>query len=320
MVLKSIAGALSPSGPSARLSILIFHRVLAQVDPLFPDEPDAMRFDKVLSWIARWFQVMPLDEAVSRLRSANLPARAVAITFDDGYADNATIALPVLERHGMSATFFIATSFLDGGRMWNDSLIETVRAFRGDVLDLRDAGLGSYEVDSIGKRRVAIGTLLRQIKYLDPVKRQGTVALVQELVRSVLPHDLMMSARQVIQLRQAGMQIGAHTRTHPILSKLPDAQVADEIRGSKDFLESLLQEPVDLFAYPNGKPGKDYLDQHAQIVRQAGFIAAVSTAPGVASIATDPFQLPRFTPWDSGQFRYGMRMIANLRDVHSQVA
>jgi peptidoglycan/xylan/chitin deacetylase (PgdA/CDA1 family) len=319
MALKSIIGVLSPSGPQARLSILIFHRVLSRPDLMFPGEQDGRRFDEVLAWVARWFQVIPLDEGISRLGTGSLPARAAAITFDDGYADNATQALPILQRHGMTATFFVATSFLDGGRMWNDSVIEAVRACSSKVLDLTDGGLGIYQLDSFDSRRKAVEALLGKIKYLEPAKREQAVAYVQQSVGKVLPDELMMKSKQVLQLRQAGMQIGAHTCSHPILASLPDAEAFDEIKGSKSALESLLGEPVRLFAYPNGKPGKDYLAKHAHMVRRAGFMAAVSTAPGVSTGATDPFQLPRFSPWDTGRLRYGMRMIANLRSVQTEV-
>lgn len=320
MVLKSIMGALSPGGRRARLSILIFHRVLSHPDPLFPGEQDVRRFNEVLSWVARWFQVIPLDDAVSRLGIGNLPARAAAITFDDGYADNVTNALPILQRHGLVATFFVATSFLDGGRMWNDSVIESVRAFRGKVLDLSAAGLGTYHLESCDQRRLAIEALLAQIKYLDPVKRRDAVAFVQQSVGRALPDDLMMSSKQVMQLRHTGMQIGAHTCSHPILTRLSDGDALNEILGSKVALESLLQESVGLFAYPNGKPGHDYLAKHALMVRQAGFTAAVTTAPGVSSAATDSYQLPRFSPWDTGRLCYGIRMLANLRTVQSEAA
>ena len=83
MVLKGVASLLAPGGPRGRLSILIFHRVLPRPDPLFPDVPDGRRFDEVLSWISDWFHVIPLDDAVVRLRSGTLPSRALAITFDD---------------------------------------------------------------------------------------------------------------------------------------------------------------------------------------------------------------------------------------------
>ena len=133
-MIRTAARWLSPGGTRARLSILIYHRVLPEPDGLFPDVPDLKRFEQELHWISRWFHVLPLDEAAARLEAGSLPPRAAAITFDDGYADNATVALPALQRAGLSATFFIATSFLDGGRMWNDTVIESVRACRADSI------------------------------------------------------------------------------------------------------------------------------------------------------------------------------------------
>lgn len=315
MIIKSIATALSPSGSRARLSILIFHRVLSQPDPLFPGEQDVRRFNEVLSWVSKWFQVLPLDEAVSRLGAGTLPQRAAAITFDDGYADNATNALPVLQSHGMTATFFVATSFLDGGCMWNDSIIESVRSCRAATLDLNPLGLGYHSLKSEGQRRMAIESLLGQIKYLEPTEREKAVDSVCQFADIALPADLMMSSGQVKHLRQAGMQIGAHTLSHPILARLDDGSAFTEINRSKSELESILGESVTLFAYPNGKPGQDYQAKHAAMAEQAGFKAAVSTAYGAASMATDRYQLPRFSPWDTDKFRYGIRMLLNLRNV-----
>jgi len=312
-MIRTAAHWLSPGGARARLSILIFHRVLPEPDALCPDAPDLQRFEQELRWISRWFNVLPLDEAAANLAGGSLPPRAAAITFDDGYADSATVALPALQRVGLSATFFIATSFLDGGRMWNDTVIESVRACRAPWLDLGNVGLGRYAMDSMASRRQAICQLLPAIKYLAPAQRDTAVAAVQAACGERLPADLMMRSEQVLMLRRAGMQIGAHTRSHPILASLHDDFAATEIVGSKHDLEALIGEPVTLFAYPNGKPGVDYGASHARMVKEAGFAAAVSTAPGTASARSDRFQLPRFSPWDRGRTRYGLRMLANLR-------
>ena len=134
-ILKTVFQLASSTG-GPKLSILIFHRVLPETDPLFPDEPDALRFDQVMGWVKTWFNVIPLDAAVDSLKARNLPARALAITFDDGYADNRTVALPILKRHGLSATFFIATGYLNGGRMWNDTIIEAIRGSKAKILEL----------------------------------------------------------------------------------------------------------------------------------------------------------------------------------------
>ena len=119
--------ALQPPGPRGRLHTLIFHRVLPQRDPLFPGEVTAQDFNAICRWLKAWFHVLPMDQAVQQLREGSLPSRALAISFDDGYADNHEVALPILLQHGLPATFFVATGFLDGGRMWNDTVIEAVR-------------------------------------------------------------------------------------------------------------------------------------------------------------------------------------------------
>ena len=141
---------LSPGGRNARLPVMIFHRVLHQPDPLFPGEPDAARFDAQLSLLGRWFNVLPLPDAIDGLREGRLPPRPLTITFDDGYADNCTVALPILQRHDLRAAFFVATDYLDGGRMWNDTVIEAVRGCSLPALDLSDLELGERPLGTPG--------------------------------------------------------------------------------------------------------------------------------------------------------------------------
>jgi peptidoglycan/xylan/chitin deacetylase (PgdA/CDA1 family) len=295
-----------------RLSILIFHRVLPAQDPLFPNEMDAQRFDKLLALLKSCFNVISLRDGIEGLRRGKLPSRALSITFDDGYADNAEIALPILQRHGMPATFFVATGFLDGGRMWNDTVIELVRR-APDEVDLTRAGFGVLKLGSAAARHDAIGALLGQLKYLPFEARLEQVELLRELIPVALPDDLMMRSAQVRQLHAAGMEIGGHTVQHPILARLEPAQARREMAEGKEALEALIGEPVRTFAYPNGKPGQDYLAEHARLARDIGFESAVSTSWGAASAASDLFQLPRFTPWDRGHARFLLRMLQNMR-------
>lgn len=315
MLIKALMNLRSPAGVGGRLSIPIFHRVLPEIDPIFPNEMHARRFDETCRWLKSWFNVLPLDIAIEQLRAGTLPARAAAITFDDGYADNHDVAAPILLAHGLKATFFISTGFLDGGRMWNDTIIEAVRACRSLSIDLVDAGLGSHRLESHADRCAAIDSLIGKVKYLDPAKRREAVACVQDYVGVPLPDDLMMTSDQVLRLHRMGMQIGGHTSTHPILSSLPDNDAFHEIVNGKKSLETLLQQRIGLFAYPNGKPTVDYLDKHVEMVKRAGFDAAVSTSPGVSHAGTDVFQLPRFSPWGRRRLQYGIRMFANLRSA-----
>lgn len=312
-MLRWLLGRAAPAGPQARLSMLIFHRVLPAPDPLFPGELDARAFDAVCSWVRHWFNVLPLEEAAARLARGDLPARAMAITFDDGYADNCTQATPILQRHGLSATFFVATGFLDGGRMWNDTLIEAVRACRLPALPLQ--GLpgpqAALPLGGVAERQAAIRQLIGAAKYMPPQERQAYVDAVAQRAEVVPPTDLMMTSDQVRELRAAGQQVGAHTVTHPILRTLSAPAARQEIEAGKQRLETLLGEPVRLFAYPNGKPGEDYVPENVALVREAGFDAAVSTQWGVSTQRTDPFQLRRFTPWDTQRWRFGLRLWRN---------
>ena len=99
LLLRGLARFAAPAGPDARLTVLLYHRVLPTSDPLLPAEPDAVLFDSQMALLARIFNVLPLEEALSKLRRGELPARALSITFDDGYADNLDVAVPILQRH-----------------------------------------------------------------------------------------------------------------------------------------------------------------------------------------------------------------------------
>ncbi len=301
---------------SSRLSILIFHRVHAVPDPLFPFEPDAQRFESLMRFVAATFRVMTLGEAIDHLVRDTLPPRSLVITFDDGYADNADVALPILQRLGLRATFFISTGFLDGGRMWNDSVIECVRASSKESIDLAAFGLARQSLRTIEDRRHCIDALLPRIKYLPLQERADEVLGLQHLCGvGSLPDDLMMSTSQLQSLHRAGMEIGAHTVNHPILKSVSATEAEREIGDGRHALESILDTSVDVFAYPNGKLGQDYDFSNVEIVRKQGFRGAVSTEPGVARAGSDLFQLPRFSPFGRNLSVWGARLALNQKDV-----
>ncbi len=312
MVLRTLYRVLSPGGPRGCLSVLLFHRVVRERDPLQPDLPDAVEFEGMMRWVAAWFEVVPLEEAAERLRDGSLPSGALSITFDDGYADNESVALPILKRHGLTATFFVASGFVDGGRMWNDTVIEAVRGCVASELDLTSFGLGRHALRSDTERQVAIDGLLSRLKYRPVDERLRLATRVADMAEEPLRNDLMMSTEQLRRLNGAGMAIGGHTVNHPILAALDECTARQEIAQNKEALEGLIREPVRLFAYPNGKPGQDYGPAHVAMVKELGFAAAVSTVRGAARTGSDPYQIPRFTPWDRTAWKFGVRMAQNL--------
>lgn len=314
-VLRSIvslaAGIYSPSGEKP-LNIIMFHRVRPSVDPLFPEEPDSAQFERLMAALASSFHCLALDQAVAMLRNGTpLPSRALAITFDDGYADNCTVALPILQRHGLTATFFVASGFLDGGVMWNDEVIELIRAYPNSTINLEAFGFGTLPSATPAERRILIDKLLMEIKYRHPQARREALDILGEITGGNAPRDLMMTKEQVRKLHSNGMSIGGHTLGHPILSSLNSRQATNEIGADRENLKNVLGTAPELFAYPNGKPGKDYHSEHPEMVRNAGYTAAFSTAWGAARPGDDLLQIPRFTPWDKNVARFALRLAHN---------
>jgi peptidoglycan/xylan/chitin deacetylase (PgdA/CDA1 family) len=290
----------------------MYHRVLPEPDPV-TGEVHAEHFEQQMRALREFFTVLPLTEAVDRLTAATLPARAAAITFDDGYADNALVALPILKAHGLHATFFVADGYLNGGRMFNDTVIEAVRRVDGPALELGFAGLpAALPIGSVADKRAAVARILGIVKYLQPAERELAVARVAGLAAAPLPDDLMMTNEQVRSLVQAGMDVGGHTVNHPILARVDVETARREIDDNRRALGAIAGKPPSLFAYPNGTPGKDYAYVHTQLARAAGYKAALTTSWGAAHTRCDPYQLPRFTPWDREPKRFAMRLVHNL--------
>ena len=265
-----------------------------------------------MSMVARSFQVVPLDQAARQLTAGELPSRALAITFDDGYADNLEVAMPILRGLGLTATVFVSTGFLDGGRMWNDAVIECLRRTHLVKIDLADFGLAPAVLNGPASRRQVIEQLLPKVKYAVPSQREHMLDRLHDLCgRPDLPNNLMLTTEGVRKLKQSGLDVGAHSVNHPILSTLSEADALREMADSRAMLQAVVEAPISLFAYPNGQPGTDFDARHKAMARQLGFQAAVSTRKGVARAGDDLFELPRYTPWESGAMRWMARLVAH---------
>lgn len=306
-IIKHLATLASGFGGKKKLLILIYHRVLEKYDFMRPNVVDKQGFIWHLDLLSKYFNVLSLDEALKHIESDTLPSRAICITFDDGYRDNYTNALPILKNFNLSATFFIASGFLDGGRMWNDTIIEAVRNSTDEKMDLNFLGLGQVAVDDNDKKYLVAQQIINAIKHSPNETRQEYTERVAEQ-SSCLTNDLMMSSEQVVELHKSGMEIGGHTVNHPILAKLDNQSANQEIINNKSFLDDLLGTPTKFFAYPNGKPNLDYLPVNVDQVKKAGYIAALSTQWGVVDKKSNRLQLARFMPWDQTESGFMLRI------------
>jgi peptidoglycan/xylan/chitin deacetylase (PgdA/CDA1 family) len=298
-VARAIASTLSPRGDRARLTVFGYHQVLEKRDPLRPGEPDQADFDRDLAVMKSVFTLLPLDEAVRQLNARTLPTGAACITFDDGYANNQTLAAPVLEAHGVPATFFVTGGACDDGVMWNDLVIEAV-ARRGSALVLKDVSWSEERRRAAGEGPALVAAILAELKYRPLAQRLAAAERIYRDNVGEAPPRLMMTRSMVADLAARGFDVGGHTLTHPILCKLPAEQARSEIAGCAAWLKQVTGRTPKTFAYPNGRPGTDFDASHEAMVREAGFSVAVSTTWSTARAGTNPYDVPRVGPWWRG--------------------
>ena len=309
-LIRSLGDAIAPQGGGkGRLCVVNYHRILEAKDPLLESEPDVATFRWQMELLATCFNVLPLHDAIRLVHSGRMPPRAVCITFDDGYRSVHDLALPILQQFKLPATVFVTSGFVGGGNMWNDRIIEAVQNLPPGQLDLSELGLGAYSLASLGDRQETVVALIEASKYLPPNARRDLIKRLDLLMGEPRDHDLMLSAEMVVNLDRAGIEIGAHTISHPILTSLEDDSSRLEIVGGKKELEAIIGKPVRLFAYPNGKVGKDFDQRHTRMAREAGFTAAFTTSVGAVTSGQDLFQLPRSRPWDKTPFMFATRLL-----------
>lgn len=310
-LIRAAGNMFTPFQDADRLCVLNYHRVLAEPDPLFDDEPTVETFRWQMRLLSRYFNVLSLPEAIAKLAAGRLPARAVCITFDDGYRSVHDLALPVLNEFGLPATVFVSTAYLDSGAMWNETIADAVRRLPDGTADLSGAGIGigARELRSAEDRRHLLNELTAHAKYLPPAERLALTERLTALVGGGGADSLMLTPEMIRTMAARRFEIGAHTVSHPILTSLNDDAARHEIEQCKRDLEAITGTPVRYFAYPNGKVGKDFDERHKEMVRAAGFAAAFSTEVGPAVRGRDLFQLPRSRPWDANPFLFGLRLL-----------
>jgi peptidoglycan/xylan/chitin deacetylase (PgdA/CDA1 family) len=239
-----------------------------------------------------------LRELVSR-RSAGepVPRNAVALTFDDGYRDNYELAFPVLRKWQVPATIFLATSFIDQLDVpWNDKIAFALRHTRRPCLDF-EHGRRQHSYDLTGtaqklQARDEILWLLRHIPHGDKQLLIGTITTALGVTDFAPLRESMLTWDHVREMHRSGIAFGAHTITHAYLTRLKPPEARNEICGSKQRIEAVLDSPVALFAYPAGTEA-DFNDDIKGEVRKAGFEAAVTTVFGFNDADTDLYALRR---------------------------
>jgi peptidoglycan/xylan/chitin deacetylase (PgdA/CDA1 family) len=298
MLRGGVMGALRTVRPSRKLGVLRYHAIcgpegFGYADPSICISAEA--FERHVQYLVGHYRVLDLPAAVSVLRrGGTLPANAVAITFDDGYADNLH-ASRVLHRHGVNGTFYITSGCLAGGEpFWPSEIRSLVAAIPGRRFTLTAAGERlELSHDTPAERQAALRQLARLFKSHPIAIREDLREQLRRLARHAAYVSPMLTWDQLAEMHGLGMTIGAHTVTHP---NLPSAGLEDaerEIAGSKAQLERALGVPITMFSYPNGGAERYFTPDVQRLVRTAGFEASVTSRNGFAGAHSDLYALER---------------------------
>jgi peptidoglycan/xylan/chitin deacetylase (PgdA/CDA1 family) len=303
----SASGALRFSEFLARgnVRVLTYHRVIPRSswdgmdhppNTLFTDE-----FDAQMAYIAKRFHVLSGQELRSVIAGAAAPAHSVVITFDDGYENNCTEALPILQKYGLHAVFFISSNLIGDPKaaFWFDRLDRVLAA--ADFTSIRNV-LGEIDGRDVPATRLELRKAFKRMSYerqdklltlLEERFAVGNCAEANAVLYRAMTWD------QVRQLVGANMTIGSHTLNHQILSAVDAEQAAREVEQSRKKIEAETGVECWCFGYPNGTRA-DFRASDQEAVRRAGYECAFTQCPGAIDGVADRYALPRIPVPDVG--------------------
>ena len=295
--------------------VLLYHRI-ADVDGEKTDPfslcVSRRNFAHHLEILHRWANVVSLEEMWRAAREGKLEPRSVALSFDDGYADNLYNARPLLEEGESPATVFVVAGCLDA-TFWWDRLIDAVMrpARLPDRVHL-EIGDRTHEwaPDSgdTRQRKGLLRQLFRLVRDLPENERERALDAAASWGGDSTPSDpgrLPLTKEELKDLASGGsVEVGAHGMTHHPLSTLSKEEQQKEIANGKSALEEIVQRPVNSFSYPFGL-ARDYTDESVALVAGCGFDRACTNICDVVRPTSDPYQLPRYwvRDWEGERFR-----------------
>jgi peptidoglycan/xylan/chitin deacetylase (PgdA/CDA1 family) len=275
------------------LRILMYHRFR-----------DVSAWDAQCRHLRRHYEPLALSEVVVRLeRGEPLPPNAVVLTIDDGYRDCYTGAYPTLRKYGLPAVVYLATNLLDSGEwLWTD---------RVTWMHEHSPVLASQ---AIGARREAAARANEALKALPNDERILELRSLSDELGVHPPGSPPagyepLSWDEAREMERHGIEFGAHTCSHPILSRLSSrAEIVAEVVGSRDRVGEELGSPARHFCYPNGM-AEDFTTETVAVVREAGFVTAVTAQSGLNRAGADWFRLRRIAQdSDNPESRFASRV------------
>ena len=280
--------------------ILMYHSVVENpqlTEKTIGTSKSSVVFEAHMRALAQQFTPVSIDQVVAFVNGGSeLPPRSVVVTFDDGFLDNYEIALPILNRYGIPAAFYILVDAVETGiAPWYCRINFALRTTRKPKwIDPEDGR--SYKLQTLQDRKTALATAWDAgARKTGAVQAEYVRQLEETLEIEPMPemNRLMLTWDQVRALKKAGHVVGGHTLTHPNLAHVSKEEAQTEIAGCKQRLEKELGAPVEHFSYPHPALNPNYTQQTIQITRELGFKSAVLTTSGPVHRGDEPLGLNR---------------------------
>jgi peptidoglycan/xylan/chitin deacetylase (PgdA/CDA1 family) len=293
------------------LRILMYHRF-----------PDAAGLERQCRHLAKCYRVISLSEAAEALRAGReLAANSLVVTVDDGYRDVYEIAWPIFIAYRIPAMVYVVTGFLSGELwLWTDQVRYAFENARRNEVRIEMPGSEAWQfaLQSNEERQAAGWKVVEALKLVSNEERLRAVGRLPELLEVKIPDEPPRGCEplrwsEVREMAQGGIEFGAHTRRHPVLSRVSSAaELAEEIAGSKRCLEETLRAPVRHFCYPNGAR-RDISAEAVEMVQQAGYETAVTTEAGANGPGDDLLRLRRIGVDPGYELEYFQQCAAAFR-------
>ncbi len=285
--------------------ILLYHRIVDDRTVYLDKGPVVHHhirdFEHEITWLKKRFQVLSMDEVVDTVQSGKSFAKpSVAITFDDGYLDNYTLAYPVLKSHGVPVMIYLATGLIGtNARTWPDQIEAALLASKKQILSLPgllpDCGAPIGTIDEKRSCCIQLSGVLKEMPDTERKIRLTEIFRKLDVTLGSLEDSnkrTMLNWNEVKEMAANNISFGSHSHTHPILSRVPLQEARNDIKRSQQTMEVQLGGKVRHFAYPNGRK-EDFSEDLRTYCKEIGFDSVATVVYGSVDAGADPFSLKR---------------------------
>ncbi|MBN2512080.1 MAG: polysaccharide deacetylase family protein [Sedimentisphaerales bacterium] len=275
--------------------------VADEPNPFYP-EIEISQFKQHVIHLAENYHVLPLEEVANRIKQGKSLHRCVAITFDDGFLNNYTLAYPLLKQLHLPATIFLITDCIETGQPpWFIKFRYAFQTTRKEMIEVTCAGETLTLPLTTEENRLESSNIMMQ--DLRTRENDARKEMLESLFHLLEVDDftaldgMMLHWEQIREMSRHGISFGAHTASHPVMSRISLPEAEHEVRVSMEVIQSHLGQKVATFAYPFGRINH-YRPEIAAILQKCGITCAVTTEHAASNHASSLYELGRSFPWE----------------------